>query len=178
MRPVKQFTMKFSIQLIGVLIFLFISSSLMAQQNDCPCCTENHEAFDFWIGDWEVFNKDGTMVGKNTIEKIQDKCILKENWRGNQGSTGTSLNFYNLKTQQWEQLWVDNTGSHLKLKGNRVGNQMILSSEVFIHNDGKEYVNRITWTQNEDGTVRQLWEILQGGEAVRILFDGLYRKAK
>ncbi len=164
--------------MIGAFIILLSLSSVIAQQNECSCCTENHEAFDFWVGDWEVFSKDGSLVGKNTVEKIQDSCILRENWRGSQGSTGTSFNFYNLKTKQWEQLWIDNTGNHLKLKGNRVGDQMILSSDAFTHTDGKEYVNRIIWTNNEDGTVRQLWEILHGGEAVRVLFDGLYRKVK
>lgn len=117
-------------------------------------------------------------VGTNTVEKIQGDCILKENWIGSSGSSGTSLNFYNLQTEQWEQLWVDNSGSHLKLKGNRVGNQMILSSDEFLHTNGKYYVNRITWTSIEDGTVRQLMEILEKENVVNIAFDGLYKRAE
>ncbi len=62
--------------------------------------------------------------------------------------------FYNLKTKQWEQLWIDNSGTHLKLKGNRVGDQMIMSSNPSIRKDGKAYVDRITWTLNADGSVR------------------------
>lgn len=147
-----------------------------AQSDSCACCTENHKAFDFWEGKWEVTNSDGTIAGTNTIEKIQTGCILKENWIGASGSTGTSLNFYNLQTAQWEQLWVDNSGRHLKLKGNRVGNKMILSSEEFTHTNDKVYRNRITWTLNADGSVRQLWEILEQEKVVNIAFDGLYKR--
>lgn len=159
-------------------MFTVVLFGLMAhaQTDSCSCCSENHHAFDFWEGTWEVTNSDGTKAGTNTIEKIQGGCILKENWIGSSGSTGTSLNFYNLKTAQWEQLWVDNSGAHLKLKGNRVGDTMILSSDEFRHTNGKVYKNRITWSLNEDGSVRQLWEVLEKEEVVNIAFDGLYRR--
>mgnify|MGYP001814192805 FL=1 len=124
-------------------------------------------------------NKDGTDAGKNTIIKIQDGCILMENWISAKGQyTGTSLNFYNDKTKQWEQLWIDNAGSHLKLTGKRTGNQMIMKSLPFEHQDGKNYVNKITWTLNKDGTVRQLWEILHNDTVSNVAFDGLYRKVQ
>lgn len=166
-------TMKRIPQLI---VLLFSSAMLSAQTPKCACCTEDHAAFDFWIGTWEVTDTKGKVVGANTIEKIQDSCVLRENWKGTGGSTGTSTNFFNLKTRQWEQLWVDNFGTHLKLKGNRVGNQMILSSDEFAHTDGDNYVHRITWTRNDDGTVRQLWELLKDDEVVNTVFDGHYKK--
>ncbi|MCW5517597.1 hypothetical protein [Muriicola sp. Z0-33] len=163
--------------------YLFLSAFLIGsciaftQTDDCACCSDSHMAFDFWLGDWEVTNTDGSPAGKNTIVKDQKGCILKENWTSaTAGYTGASTNFYNLRTQQWEQLWIDNSGNHLKLKGNRVGNQMILASDEFLRPDGKAYINRITWTANADGTVRQLWEVLQDDKVVSVSFDGLYRK--
>lgn len=149
---------------------------MYGQAENCACCTENHAAFDFWIGTWNVTDSYGAKVGTNRIEKLQDDCMLQENWIGTGGSTGTSTNFFNSDSKQWEQLWVDNQGTYLKLKGNRKGNQMILSSDVFTHTDGKEHINRITWTINDDGTVRQLWEILRNEKVVNVLFDGLYIK--
>ena len=160
-----------------VLIFFSVICG-NSQNENCNCCSEPHKAFDFWIGEWEVTNPDGSKAGTNLIEKIQDQCILQENWIGASGNTGTSINFYNLKTLQWEQLWIDNSGTHLKLKGNRTEDQMILSSDEFKHTDGKNYVNRITWTKNSDGTVRQLWEVLEKGEVVNTAFDGLYTKKR
>lgn len=158
-------------------LFLFLGAFyLQGQNSNCNCCSDDHKAFDFWIGDWEVthFVK-GTPAGKSMIKKEEDGCVIRENWiSATPGYTGTSLNFFNTNSNEWEQLWVDNSGTFLKLKGNRVGNQMILVSEPFVKNDGKSYQNRITWTKRDDGTVRQLWELLQGDDVVSVAFDGLY----
>ncbi len=157
---------------------LLIIQSTRAQVADCACCTTDHAAFDFWLGSWEVTTVNGAFAGTNKIVKEQDGCLLRENWTGANGQfTGTSINFYNSYTSQWEQLWIDNSGNPLKLKGNRIANQMILSSDPFKQADGKEYKNRITWTLNKEGTVRQLWEVLDSTETpVKILFDGLYSR--
>ena len=147
-----------------------------SQSDECTCCTADHKAFDFWVGEWKVTNPDGSFAGNNTIKKIQDQCVLQENWIGAGGTTGTSMNFYNRITGQWEQLWIDNSGTPLQLKGNRIANKMILSSDEFTRADGKKYINRITWSLNEDGTVRQLWEVLQNKKIVNVAFDGLYTR--
>ena len=150
---------------------------IWAQEDSCPCCTDNHKAFNFWIGTWKVTDAKGSFVGRNRIESVEDGCVLREHWTSSKGNfSGTSLNFYNSKTQQWEQLWVDNLGNHLKLKGNKVGNQMILTSEDLVHTDGNTYKNRITWTLNGNGTVRQLWEVLHDGKVSNVVFDGLYTR--
>ncbi len=159
------------------LFFLIMVTTITAQTDNCGCCSEDHKAFDFWIGEWEVFQSDGSQVGINVITKEQDSCILRENWTSSNGTfTGSSTNFYNKQANQWEQLWIDNTGSHLHLKGHRTGNQMILLSDQIAREDKPPYVNRITWTLNEDGTVRQLWDVLVAQEVESVVFDGIYRK--
>lgn len=158
-------------------LLTLLSFSAISQTNDCACCTEQHQAFDFWIGEWQVTNPDGTLAGNNTITKIQDNCILQENWVSAKGKyTGTSQNFYNNKTGQWEQLWIDNQGGTLHLKGNRTGNQMILQSDTLTNKEGNPYFHRITWTLNSDGSVRQLWETTTNNTEVVIAFDGLYKR--
>ena len=42
-----------------------------AQEESCACCTENHRAFDFWVGTWQVTNPDGSPAGTNTIVKSE-----------------------------------------------------------------------------------------------------------
>ncbi|WP_179345615.1 hypothetical protein [Winogradskyella ursingii] len=150
-----------------------------AQSQQCVCCNEKHAEFDFWLGTWEVTNPDGSKAGTNVIEKIQDKCVLQENWTSaSPGYTGTSNNFYNLKTKQWEQIWVDNKGATLHMKGNKIGNQMIMTTEDETNKEGKVFFHRITWTDIEDGTVRQLWETITDNTEVTVAFDGLYKKKK
>jgi hypothetical protein len=36
--------------------------------------------------------------------------------------------------------------------------------------------NKIIWTQNEDGTVRQLWLVITEGKPEQTAFDGLYSR--
>ncbi len=145
---------------------------------DCKCCSESHRAFDFWIGTWQVTRPDGSPAGTNRIEKREGGCVLQENWVGSGGaSTGTSLNYFNGAAGHWEQVWVDNSGNILKLTGGLEGGEMVLSSEPFTDASGNERMHRITWSPLADGSVRQHWELLQEGVAVRTLFDGLYRKS-
>ena len=160
-----------------VILISIFSVSLNAQDTNCKCCTEKHAEFDFWIGTWNVTAPDGTEAGKNVIDKIQDECILRENWTSAKGKfTGTSNNFYNSKTKQWEQIWIDNQGGSLHLKGNKEGNQMILRTDEEKNKDGQPFYHRVTWTHNEDGSVRQYWETITNGSDVAVAFDGLYKK--
>ena len=161
-------------------LFLFValfSLSLFSQSKTCSCCTEFHDDFDFWIGEWVVTNPNGQQAGTNSITKIQGGCVLLENWiSATAGYTGTSTNFYNATTKQWEQLWVDNQGGSLHLKGAREGNQMILKSDPLKNAKGQSYYHQVTWTLNEDGTVRQLWETFTEYQQKTVAFDGLYTK--
>ncbi|WP_422860536.1 hypothetical protein ACOKFD_06755 [Flagellimonas sp. S174] len=159
-----------------ILALLLFQCAIAQNSDSCACCSENHSAFDFWIGEWTVTNANGSPAGENSIVKEENGCVLRENWTSaKQGYTGTSINFYNQTSQQWEQTWVDNSGVFLKLRGNREGDKMVMSSEKFLR-DGKMLKNKVTWFKNEDGTVRQLWELLEGDKVISVLFDGLYRR--
>ena len=159
--------------------FLLFSASAQQTASPCPCCDEAYHQFDFWVGDWVVYSK-GKMAGFNKINKIEGGCIIRENWKSVGSSyTGTSYNFYDKVDQKWNQVWVDNLGSVLKLTGEFKDKQMILISEEKLDANGKRVINKITWTNNPDGTVNQLWEVSEdSGISFSILFDGLYRKRK
>jgi hypothetical protein len=164
-------------KLLTGLVFLLSITILVAQNSPCACCTEAHTEFDFWIGEWEVTLPSGVKAGENTIIKEQAGCVLKESWKTANGNfTGTSFNYYNVRTREWEQLWLDVAGTILKLKGKRVANQMILRSDPVSQEDGSSQVQQITYTLNEDKSIRQLWEVLHDEVSVSILFDGLYTK--
>lgn len=165
--------------IITLSLCVLFSVSVSGQSNtQCNCCTEKHAEFDFWVGSWTVTDTNGAVSGKNVIKKIQGNCILQENWTSATSSfTGTSNNFYNSKTQQWEQIWLDNQGQSLHMKGQRKGDQMIMRSEDATNKNGQTFYHQITWTKNEDGTVRQLWETFtEGQEEPTVAFDGLYKR--
>ncbi|MCB7481586.1 hypothetical protein [Christiangramia sediminis] len=157
-------------------LFFFISVITFAQDSDCACCSSQHSQFDFWVGDWDVFNRNDEKIGENLVEKLEDNCILNENWKGENGSSGKSYNYYDPEDDTWNQLWISNSGNILKLKGKAQVDQMILKSEL-TRSDKGEFYNQITWTKNSDGSVTQLWEIYDPqGNLLNTAFEGTYRK--
>ncbi|MCK9324318.1 MAG: hypothetical protein M0P69_02360 [Bacteroidales bacterium] len=165
-----------------ILIFSLLSVNPARSQHsetDAPCSGEQYTQFDFWIGDWVVYVS-GQMVGFNKIIKIEDDCLLRENWKSVVSShKGTSYNFYDKQLKKWRHIWIDNQGSTLDLTGEYHNKKMILRSNEILDEKGNRIFNRMTWHENADGTVRQVWEQSKdGGQTFTILFDGLYRKRK
>ncbi len=159
--------------------FLLLNVSAQQTASPCPCCEEAYQQFDFWVGDWVVYTN-GKMAGFNKITKIEGGCIIRENWKS-VGSTytGTSYNFYDRITKRWNQIWVDNQGSVHKLVGEFKDNKMIMLSEETKDARGKSVITRMTWTNNPNGTVSQLWEVSEdNGISYSALFDGLFRRRK
>lgn len=153
---------------------LLFAATLSAQTPPAP--PSEARQFDFWLGDWEVFSPDGKKQGENRIERMAGGWGLLENWTSTDGHDGKSLNTWFPAKRQWQQFWVG-AGGALELAGglNDRG-EMVLTGRV-TGRDGKERVNRITWTPNPDGTVRQHWQSsTDSGKTWTTAFDGLYRK--
>ena len=144
------------------------------------CTAAQHRQFDFWLGQWEVTNPAGKLAGRSRIEAILGGCVLLENWDSPGGVSGKSFNIFNADTGHWEQFWVDNSGSRLHLSGGRDGEKMVLRGVQDKANaqTGLRQHERITWTPNADGSVRQHWETSNDdGRTWATSFDGLYRRA-
>ena len=114
--------------------------------------------------------------GQQPDQPIAGGRALLENWEGAGGGSGKSLNVYNQAPKQWQQFWVDSSGGVLELTGGLVDGRMVLANSVNKGN-GAALRNRLTWTPNADGSVRQLWETsTDDGRTWRTVFDGLYRR--
>ncbi|HEY7943985.1 MAG: hypothetical protein ACHP7M_10715 [Burkholderiales bacterium] len=142
------------------------------------CSAPEYRQFDFWIGDWEVRDPAGKIVGRNRIASIHNGCALQESWTGNGNFTGTSLNSYDADRRQWHQTWVDSGGSLLKLDGGIVAGGMVLRGEAPAPNaTGGIALQKISWTPQPDGRVRQHWETsTDGGKTWSTAFDGMYSR--
>lgn len=167
-----------------ILFTLFVITNIYAaaQTNPAPtapCNTPQHRSFDFWIGTWNVTNPQGKPAGKNEIRVLQDGCLLQENWTSANGVyKGTSYNYYNASTDQWNQTWVDNQGGTLLLAGGIENGTMILSGKSK-NSQGQWQLDRITWTPHPLGTVQQVWEVsADEGKTWSKIFDGLYQRSQ
>jgi hypothetical protein len=114
---------------------------------------------------------------ENNVIAVNGGRSLMENWSSGGGAfTGKSLNTYDGIEKKWKQFWVDSGGGLLELSGGIVDGGMVLTGTR--HNrKGDEVMHKITWTPNEDGSVRQLWEqSTDGGTTWSTVFDGHYVK--
>jgi hypothetical protein len=168
------------ISLTFLILIVNLNFSLAQNNEACACCSNNYNAFDFWIGDWIVYNTKGEIIGTNEIIKMQNGCVLQENWEASdKKNTGTSYNYFDTGDSTWNQLWISNTGNILKLKGNiNSDGNMVLKSKLISGPKGN-YYNQIIWSENDDGTVRQRWVILnENNEIISNAFEGIYKKGQ
>ena len=159
-----------------MIIGICFGQSLFAA--DGPCGSNEHRQFDFWLGNWTAYSEDGaTKYGTNHLKSMMGGCVMQENWQSGNGQYGgTSYNFYSNATGKWHQTWVDNAGGHLFLEGEFKRGAMRLEGKRK-DQEGRKVLDRITWTPQEDGRVRQHWQMTNdGGKTWQVLFDGYYTR--
>jgi len=160
--------------LLAVLV-LAVSPAAAQEPAPTPCAEPERRALDFWLGEWDVFNPQGQKAGVNRVEKILNGCALLENWTGSRGGSGKSLNFFNLSTRRWEQLWVADAGGVIKYTGDFKDGAMRFDQGEHIRPDGARRRSRMTLTPLDAARVRQLIEqSSDDGKTWTVWFDATY----
>jgi hypothetical protein len=166
--------MRASSLLLGALL---CATGLGAAPSRPPACADpEYRQFDFWIGDWDVYDPKGGLKGRNVVTREFGGCVLQEHWTagGPIAQTGSSFNTWSPARKRWHQTWVDSTGGFLLLDGEFRDGAMVLSGEG-MNRQGVAVRNRITWSTLGEGKVRQLWESSRDqGQSWRTVFDGTY----
>lgn len=137
------------------------------------CNGAEHHQFDFWEGSWDVVNQanPNAPAARNEIELLHGGCVVRETYQAGAYS-GSSLSFYDRQDGKWHQTWIDIAGASLFLEGGLDDEERMVMSRT--RPDGT--IDRITWTPNADGTVRQHWETSSDeGKTWSNAFDGLYK---
>ncbi|WFL77215.1 hypothetical protein P7228_14670 [Altererythrobacter arenosus] len=142
------------------------------------CDTEGHDGFDFWVGEWAVYpNGQENQVANSRIERKFNGCAVVENWMPLRSAGGTSLNHYDAATKRWHQKWVGSSPGAVEFIGGVVEGKMVLTG--YWPNGagpGQDALTRMTYTMNDDGSVRQHGEAsTDHGISWQTSFDFLYR---
>ncbi len=144
-----------------------------AIQQLLPCTADEFRQFDFWIGDWDVENPQGQVVGHNLISNSLDGCLVLEEWESQSGHKGLSLNYFDDVDETWTQIFRDNTGriaNWPNLEGTFRNGSMILESDPDLPSR-----SRWTWTRITTGKVRQMAEAsTDGGKTWTVTWDSYY----
>ena len=133
-------------------------TQVTAAASAAPCTSAAYHAFDFWIGDWDVFAPNGQKAGENSITRAEYGCLLLEHWTDTNNITGQSYNIYNPGTDKWRQVWVSG-GSLIDYSGGLTETGSIrLEGTIAYQAGGPALPFRGEWTPNADGTVTQHFE--------------------
>jgi hypothetical protein len=134
--------------------------------------------FDFWIGEWDVFNPQGRHDGTSVVQSVSGGCGILENWTDSFGDTGKSINFYDTEAKKWFQYWIGQNGGPLRYSGEYRDRAIRYEGEVTGKN-GNKVPARLTFFNIDANTVRQLAEnSLDGGKTWTTLYDYKYVRKK
>ncbi|OEK01375.1 hypothetical protein BFP97_07525 [Roseivirga sp. 4D4] len=149
------------------------------EQNAYPCLgSANYRHFDFWIGEWDVL-VNGRKVGDNSITMAKGGCAIHENYTTAGNYAGQSINFFDPIDKKWHQHWVGSGGDVYNYLETKRESGLLQFQSKFMGPTGNISLSRLTFTLNDDGTVRQLFEgSTDEGKTWTPSFDGLYRKKK
>lgn len=120
------------------------------------CATDAvYHAFDFWLGEWEIYSPDGRFGGTNRIVKEEGGCLVTEHWTGPRGGTGQSMNFYDPVERRWRQVWVSDGFTIDYAGGPDESGAMALEGHITYLKAEERFPFRGTWTPLPDDRVRQ-----------------------
>lgn len=143
------------------------------------CQTEAHAAFDYWVGEWDVFPTGADKkVAESRIERVSAGCVIRETWMPLSGGDGTSMSFINPATGRWDQVWVGADGNRVDFTGGIVDGSLVITG-YWPSNSPKTAAQlvRMTYTRMEDGAVHQFGQAsTDHGISWQTSFDFTYRR--
>lgn len=141
-----------------------------------PCKEPAYRQFDFWIGDWDVFEiGHPTIVAAHArVELILNGCVLHEIYEDLDGHNGESFSLYDATRKTWHQSWVNDSGYLLTIEGHLREKSMILEGVDHLPNDKLRQV-RGEWRPDEKGAREVAWRSIDGGASWVTWFDLAFR---
>src|SRR5215813_15100721 len=138
--------------LMLVLLFSFLLLATMSNpiaafpiQSAASCASAEYHQFDFWLGDWDVFEFAGSAkVAHVRVERVLDGCALRELYEDDTGLKGESLSIYDSSRGLWHQSWFTNRGQLLVIEGEFREGEMVLKGTDHT-SAGKERLVRGAW---------------------------------
>jgi len=162
-------------------VLALAASALCARAQGTPargCASPEYRQFDFWLGDWEVFDTGSTSKSADVrVDSILDGCVLREHYEDEAGQVGESFTVFDAGRKVWHQTWVTNRGRLLTIEGALQNGSIVLTGAYYLDN-AKEVRVRGTWTRVADGVRETAVTSTDAGKTWKPWFDLSFRKRK
>lgn len=142
-----------------------------------PCTAPEYRQLDFWLGDWDTFEPDGSgpSQARNRVTAILGGCVVHERYEQTDGLIGESFSIYDAPRKVWNQTWVTNHGDRLSIEGRFKDGALTLEGPTF-DKQGKPMTIRGVWKVQGDGVRETATISKDGGKTWEAYFDILFRK--
>jgi ketosteroid isomerase-like protein len=129
---------------VAILFWLGGTNALAQTSNSASCTSPEYRQFDFWIGDWDVFESGSTTSAAHVrVDRILGGCVLREHYEDSTALVGESFTTYDTARKLWHQTWVTNRGRLLMIEGTQEDGRMVLSGTYY--RDNQEVRVRGSW---------------------------------
>lgn len=149
-----------------------------------PCDSPAHHAFDFWLGDWAVYDaQSGRQVATDHVDALYGHCVIRQQMRF-VGQTyrhpGTpfplaGMSISRFDGQHWVQLWADNQWGAIVLSGKARADGAVELDSV-IPSRGRDM--RLVWHAVPDGVRIEQAGAVAGSGTYETYPALLYRRLK
>ncbi len=148
------------------------------ERNARPCkYAPEARQFDFWVGEWDV-QAGGLSVGTNVIERLEEGCLIMENWTGRGGGTGKSMNFYDPVVKKWRQTYIGNNQAVWEMSGEYRDGAMRYEGEVHTPNGAKTLTRVTLYNLSPDRIRHTQDDSTDGGKTWTNVWDSVYVRKK
>lgn len=139
-------------------------------------------AFDFWIGSWNVSwkNPDGTTTkGTNLITREKNSGVIVEHFDDPTNKfNGISISVFSPADSMWHQAWADNSGGYINMVGKVEGEKRYFETAVEKKGD-KTIIRRMVFYNITADSFTWDWELSNdGGKTWVLQWQILYERAK
>ncbi len=157
-----------------ILLLVALSSvSAFAQLS----CANDDKQLDFLIGDWELFSKDGALIGENSIQLIGGTCTFEESYKGFDGFNTQSIFSYDANNNKWLQDWSDDFGTNLQFEG-RLSKGKLTLNATSIDGNGKKTHHQVVYQKTSSGSLKHTWKQSNDLKDWEITLSGTYKRKK
>lgn len=141
------------------------------------CTSAAHKQFDFWLGDWDVFDTtDSTkVVARVQVQSILNGCVLLETYSDSDGYEGRSFSTFDSTRNVWHQSWVTNRGQLLVIEGHFHSGIMELSGVDRAAAGAHDRLTRATWQAVDHGVREIAARSEDNGKSWQPWFDLMFR---
>ena len=130
----------------------------------------------FLIGDWQVTDSSGNILGDSTFTLEKAGGMIREDWIAEDGSTAQGYSYFDSKTDQWKMSWMDSHDTLTETAGQWSANSLVMVGSIVTRHGVSEEVGVTITRLSDDRFTSEMTLHRQEGDAYHSLGVSHYHR--